>query len=105
MRAALKETNWDQVLGDVENLENAKENFTRVLIDTAKKSNIALYKQKRTIELEGRITKVNSKRMALKAQIQKQFIQIITNKELKEEKSRPKHGNTNSMSKISVSVK
>ena len=86
MRAALKETNWDQVLGDVENLENAKENFTRVLIDTAKKSNIALYKQKRTIELEGRITKVNSKRMALKAQIQKQFIQIITNKELKEEK-------------------
>ena len=71
MRAALKETNWDQVLGDVENLENAKENFTRVLIDTAKKSNIALYKQKRTIELEGRITKVNSKRMALKAQIQK----------------------------------
>ena len=86
MRAALKETNWDQVLGDVENLENAKENFTRVLIDTAKKSNIALYKQKRTIELEGRITKVNSKRMALKVQIQKQFIQIITNKELKEEK-------------------
>ena len=86
MRAALKETNWDQVLGDVENLENAKENFTRVLIDTAKKSNIALYKQKRTIELEGRITKVNSKWMALKAQIQKQFIQIITNKELKEEK-------------------
>ena len=70
----------------MENLENAKENFTRVLIDTAKKSNIALYKQKRTIELEGRITKVNSKRMALKAQIRKQFIQIITNKELKEEK-------------------
>ena len=45
MRAALKETNWDQVLGDVENLENAKENFTRVLIDTAKKSNIPLYKE------------------------------------------------------------
>ena len=29
MRATLKETYWDQVLGDVQNVEKAIENFTR----------------------------------------------------------------------------
>ena len=48
MRNALKETNWDQVLGDVQNIEKANENFTRTLIAAAEKANIPLYKAKRT---------------------------------------------------------
>ena len=43
MRVALKETNWNQVLCDVQNIEKANKNFTRVLIDAAKKANICLY--------------------------------------------------------------
>ena len=50
------------------------ENFTRVLLDATKKVNIALYRQRRPIEPEDGIIKLNSKRMALEAQIQKQFI-------------------------------
>ena len=55
MRIVLKETNWDQVIGHKQNIEKANENFTRVLLDTAKKSNIPLYRQRRLIELESRI--------------------------------------------------
>ena len=65
MRAGLKETNRDQVLGDVQNIEKANENFTRVLIDVAKKANIPLYRQRRTTELEGRVIKLNSRRMTV----------------------------------------
>ena len=67
MRASLKETNWDQVVGDVQNIEKANENFARVLLDTAKKANTPLYRQRRPIELEDRIIKLKSKRMALEA--------------------------------------
>ena len=67
MRASLKETNWDQVVGDVQNIEKANENFARVLLDAAKKANTLLYRQGRPIEHEDRIIKLNSKRMALKA--------------------------------------
>ena len=52
MRAVLKETNWDQVVGDVQNIEKVNENFTRVLLDAAKTANIPLYRQRRPIELE-----------------------------------------------------
>ena len=55
MRIALKETSWDQVIGHKQNIEKANENFTRVLLDAAKKSNIPLYRQRRSIELESRI--------------------------------------------------
>ena len=55
MRIVLKETNWDQVIGHKQNIEKANENFTRVLLDAAKKSNIPLYRQRRPIELESRI--------------------------------------------------
>ena len=48
MRAALIETNWDQVLGDVQNIKKANEIFTRALIHAAKKANIPLYRQKKT---------------------------------------------------------
>ena len=85
MRAALKETNWDQDLGDVQNTEKVNENFTRTLTDDAKKAKIALYRQRRTIELEDRIIKCNSKWMAHEAQMQKQFI-WTKDKQLKEEK-------------------
>ena len=54
-------------------------------IKSAKKSNIPLYRQRRPIQLKGRIIKLNSKWMAFEAQIQKQFI-WTTNKQLKEEK-------------------
>ena len=67
MRASLKETNWDQFVGDVQNIEKANENFARVLLDAAKKANAPLYRQGRPIELEDRIIKLNSKRMALEA--------------------------------------
>ena len=60
------------------------ENFTRVLLDATKKVNIALYRQRRPIEPEDGIIKLNSKRMALEAQIQKQFI-WNTDKQLNEE--------------------
>ena len=50
------------------------EHFTRALIVAVKKPNIPLYRQWRPIELEGKIIKLNSKRIAPKAQIQKQFI-------------------------------
>ena len=43
MRAALKETKWDQVLGNTQNTEKANENFKGALIDAAKKANIPLY--------------------------------------------------------------
>ena len=56
-----------------------------MLLDAAKKVNIALYRQRRPIELEDGIIKLNSKRMALEAQIQKQFI-WNTDKQLNEEK-------------------
>ena len=55
MRIVVKETNWDQVIGHKQNIEKANENFTRVLLDAAKKSNIPLYRQRRPIELESRI--------------------------------------------------
>ena len=55
MRIALKETNWDQVIGHKQNIEKANENFTTVLLNAAKKSNIPLYRQRRPIELESRI--------------------------------------------------
>ena len=48
MRAVLIETNWDQVLGDVQNIKKANENFTRALIHAAKKVNTPLYRQKKT---------------------------------------------------------
>ena len=67
MRASLKEINWDQVVGDVQNIEKANENFARVLLHAAKKANTPLYRQGRPIELEDRIIKLNSKRMALQA--------------------------------------
>ena len=85
MRAVLKETNWDQDLGDVQNIEKVNENFTRTLTDDAKKAKIALYRQRRTIELEDRIIKCNSKWMVHEAQMQKQFI-WTKDKQLKEEK-------------------
>ena len=47
MRPVAKETNWDQILGDVQNIEKVNEHFTRVLIVAAKKANIRLYRQKR----------------------------------------------------------
>ena len=37
MRPVAKETNWDQILGDVQNIEKVNEHFTRVLIVAAKK--------------------------------------------------------------------
>ena len=77
LRATLKEANWDQVLGDAQNIEKTNENFTRALIDAAKKANIPLYRQRRPIELEGTIIKLNSKPVALEAQIKKQFIQTF----------------------------
>ena len=55
MRIALKETNWDQVIGHKQNIEKANENFARVLLDAAKKSNIPLCRQSKPIELESRI--------------------------------------------------
>ena len=61
MRAALNETNKDQVLGDVQNIQKTNGNFTRALIDAARKANIPLYQQRRPIEFEGRIIKLNSK--------------------------------------------
>ena len=67
MRASLKETNWDQVVGDVQNIKKAAENLARVLLDAAKKANTPLYRQRRPIELEDRIIKLKSKRMALEA--------------------------------------
>ena len=54
-------------------------------IKSAKKSNIPLYRQRRPIQLKGRIIKLNSKWTAFETQIQKQFI-WTTNKQLKEEK-------------------
>ena len=47
MSAALIETTWDQILGDVQNIKKANENFTRALINAAKKANIPLYRQKK----------------------------------------------------------
>ena len=47
MRPVAKETNWDQILGDVQNIEKVNEHFTRLLIVAAKKANIPLYRQKR----------------------------------------------------------
>ena len=47
MRAALIETTWDQILVDVQNIKKANENFTRALINAAKKANIPLYRQKK----------------------------------------------------------
>ena len=44
IRATLKETNWDHVLGDVQNIEKGNEHFTRALIDVVKKANISLYR-------------------------------------------------------------
>ena len=85
MRATPKEIYWDQVLGSVQNIEKVNENFTKVLIDTTKKASIPLYRQRRAIELEGRIIKLNSNRMTVEVQMQKQFIRI-TNKQLKEKK-------------------
>ena len=83
MRATPKEIYWDQVLGSVQNIEKVNENFTKALIDTTKKASIPLYRQRRAIELEGRIIKLNSNRMTVEVQMQKQFIRI-TNKQLKE---------------------
>ena len=37
MWADLNGRNWDQILREVQNIENMKESFTKVLIDTAKK--------------------------------------------------------------------
>lgn len=37
MWADLNSRNWDQILWEVQNIENTKESFTKVLIDTAKK--------------------------------------------------------------------
>ena len=37
MWADLNSRNWDQILREVQNIENTKESFTKVLIDTAKK--------------------------------------------------------------------
>ena len=85
MGAVPEETYWDQALGSVQNIEKANENFTKALIDTAKKANIPLYRQRRAIELEGRVIKLNSKRMTVEVQIQKQFFRI-TDKQLKEKK-------------------
>ena len=85
MRATPKEIYWDQVLGRVQNIEKVNENFTKALIDTTKKASIPLYRQRRAIELEGRIIKLNSNRMTVEVQMQKQFIRI-TNKQLKEKK-------------------
>ena len=85
MRATPKEIYWDQVLGSVQNIEKVNENFTKALIDTTKKASIPLYRQRRAIELEGRIIKLNSNRMTVEVQMQKQFIPI-TNKQLKEKK-------------------
>ena len=85
MRATPKEIYWDQVLGSVQNIEKVNENFTKALIDTTKKARIPLYRQRRAIELEGRIIKLNSNRMTVEVQMQKQFIRI-TNKQLKEKK-------------------
>ena len=85
MRATPKEIYWDQVLGSVQNIEKVNENFTKALIDTTKKASIPLYRQRRAIELEGRIIKLNSNRMTVEVQMQKQFIRI-TNKQLKEKK-------------------
>ena len=85
MRAMPKEIYWDQVLGSVQNIEKVNENFTKALIDTTKKASISLYRQRRAIELEGRIIKLNSNRMTVEVQMQKQFIRI-TNKQLKEKK-------------------
>ena len=85
MSATPKEIYWDQVLGSVQNIEKVNENFTKALIDTTKKASIPLYRQRRAIELEGRIIKLNSNRMTVEVQMQKQFIRI-TNKQLKEKK-------------------
>ena len=85
MRATPKEIYWDQVLGSVQNIEKVNENFTKALIDTTNKASIPLYRQRRAIELEGRIIKLNSNRMTVEVQMQKQFIRI-TNKQLKEKK-------------------
>ena len=85
MRATPKEIYWDQVLGSLQNIEKVNENFTKALIDTTKKASIPLYRQRRAIELEGRIIKLNSNRMTVEVQMQKQFIRI-TNKQLKEKK-------------------
>ena len=85
MRATPKEIYWDQVLGSVQNIEKVNENFTKALIDNTKKASIPLYRQRRAIELEGRIIKLNSNRMTVEVQMQKQFIRI-TNKQLKEKK-------------------
>ena len=85
MRATPKEIYWDQVLGSVQNIEKVNENFTKALIDTTKKASIPLYRQRRAIELEGRIIKLNSNRMTVEVHMQKQFIRI-TNKQLKEKK-------------------
>lgn len=38
MWADLNSRNWDQILREVQNIENTKESFTKVLIDTAKKN-------------------------------------------------------------------
>ena len=38
MWADLNSRNWDQILREVQNIENMKESFTKVLIDTAKKN-------------------------------------------------------------------
>ena len=86
MRATPKEIYWDQVLGSVQNIEKVNENFTKALIDTTKKASIPLYRQRRAIELEGRIIKLNSNRMTVEVQMQKQFIRI-TNKQLKKKNS------------------
>ena len=37
MWADLNSRNWDKILREVQNIENTKESFTKVLIDTAKK--------------------------------------------------------------------
>ena len=69
MRATPKEIYWDQVLGSVQNIEKVNENFTKALIDTTKKASIPLYRQRRAIELEGRIIKLNSNRMTVEVQM------------------------------------
>lgn len=43
MRTDLNSRNWNQILGGVQNIENARDSFTKVLIDTAKKASIPLH--------------------------------------------------------------
>ena len=43
MRTDLNSRNWNQILGGIQNIENARDSFTKVLIDTAKKASIPLH--------------------------------------------------------------